>query len=90
MKIDVEGHELHVIKGAIKTLATHKPWLVVELNNSFYDFQYINQWEVYRLLTGIGYSTNFDMDQNLNHSFCRDIIFYDAIKLKKEQFPQFL
>jgi FkbM family methyltransferase len=90
MKIDVEGHELQVIKGAMKTLAPHKPWLVVELNNSFYDVQYITEWEVYHLLTGIGYSTNFDMGQSLNLSFCRDIIFYDATKSVKEKFPPFL
>jgi FkbM family methyltransferase len=90
MKIDVEGHELDVIKGAIQTLISHKPWLVVELNNLFYNIQYISQWEVCNLLTEIGYSTNFDMGQILNLSFCRDIIFYDATKPIKEQFPPFL
>ena len=90
MKIDVEGHELDVIKGAIQTLISHKPWLVVELNNVFYNVKYITQWVVYNLLTGIGYSTNFDMDLNLNLSFCRDIIFYDASKSNKGQFPPFL
>lgn len=90
MKIDVEGHELDVIKGAIQTLTLHKPWLVVELNNSFYNIQDITQWKVYHLLTGIGYTTNFDSRQNLNLSFCRDIIFYDTTKSNKGQFPPFL
>ncbi len=30
VKIDVEGYELNVIKGAEKTFKLHKPWLVVE------------------------------------------------------------
>ena len=90
MKVDVEGHELDVLKGAIQTLISHKPWLVVELNNVFHNVQYISQWEVYHLLIGNGYSTNFDMNQNLNHSFCRDIIFYDASKSNKGEFPPLL
>ncbi len=30
IKIDVEGHELKVIKGGLKTLATHKPKIILE------------------------------------------------------------
>ena len=90
IKIDVEGHEIDVIKGAIKTLSSFKPWLVVELNNSFHEVQKITQWEVYRLLTDIGYSTNFDTGQKLNPSFCRDIIYFDPSNSKREQFSRFL
>lgn len=31
IKIDVEGHELEVLKGSVKTLKRHKPWLFVEI-----------------------------------------------------------
>ena len=59
MKIDVEGHELDVIKGAIQTFKNHKPWLVIELNNSFNNIQFISDWNVFQTLTNIGYITNF-------------------------------
>ncbi|SVD62297.1 uncharacterized protein METZ01_LOCUS415151, partial [marine metagenome] len=49
MKIDVEGYESQAIKGARKTISSLKPWLVVELNNSFHEIQNITQWEVYRM-----------------------------------------
>lgn len=31
LKIDVEGHELSVLEGARQTLATHRPWLIMEV-----------------------------------------------------------
>ena len=34
IKIDVEGHELNVLKGAVKTLKRNKPILLVELSES--------------------------------------------------------
>ena len=37
IKIDVEGHELQVIKGALQSLTKNKPWLIIELNNLFYN-----------------------------------------------------
>lgn len=90
IKLDVEGHELEVIKGALRTITKHRPWLVIELNNSFCGIQNISQWRVYKLLNKIGYMTNFNKIENLNSSFCRDIIFYDSAYPNKEQFPPFL
>ena len=90
MKIDVEGHESQVIKGGMESISFHKPWLVIELNNSFHKIQNITQWEVYRILTDIGYMTHFDKTENLEYTYCRDVIFYDSAKTPTEQFPPFL
>jgi FkbM family methyltransferase len=90
MKIDVEGYESQVIKGAIQTISSYKPWLVVELNNSFHKIQNITQWEVYRMLADIGYTTNFDKAENLKYTYCRDIVFYDSEKTCLSQYPPFL
>jgi FkbM family methyltransferase len=90
MKIDVEGHETQVIKGATKTISSLKPWLVVELNNSFHEIQKITQWEVYNMLTDIGYTTNFNNTETLEYTFCRDIVFYNSAKSHFDQYPPFL
>jgi FkbM family methyltransferase len=47
MKIDVEGHELNVLMGARRTLADHKPMLILEVTR--------HHDEVGDLLTGLGY-----------------------------------
>lgn len=90
MKVDVEGHELDVIKGAMKTLEKHKPWLVIELNNLFNKIQTISHWKVYEILSEIGYMTNFSTSVKLNPSFCRDIIFFHNTNSQRELFPAFL
>lgn len=33
MKIDVEGHELNVLNGAINTITKHKPTILIEIHN---------------------------------------------------------
>jgi FkbM family methyltransferase len=33
IKIDVEGHELHVLEGARRTLATHRPRVLIEIKH---------------------------------------------------------
>lgn len=48
IKIDVEGHELEVLRGGQKTLAANKPVLLVEIKEK-------NLAEVRNLLTGLGY-----------------------------------
>lgn len=47
IKIDVEGAEVEVLKGSIKTIKKYKPLIVVE---SFYNFK-----EVCEILEGLGY-----------------------------------
>jgi FkbM family methyltransferase len=51
VKIDVQGMELHVLRGMAATLKTHRPKLVVELHHG------VDRAEVLQLLTEIGYST---------------------------------
>lgn len=36
MKIDIEGHEDHFLRGAQKTLARHRPILMMEINKPYY------------------------------------------------------
>lgn len=50
MKIDVEGHERHVLAGAARTLATHRPDLLIEFHNH-------ELWRTcLRVLDGHGYT----------------------------------
>lgn len=35
IKLDVEGHELEVLQGAVETIGRHKPVLIVESNDNF-------------------------------------------------------
>ena len=82
----MEGHELHVIKGAIKTLTNHKPWLVIEMNNSFNKIQSISQWDVSQLLIKLGYKTNFNISEKLDSTICLDIIFYHPFNSTSKEF----
>lgn len=53
LKIDVEGHELKVLQGSIKTLIEHKPIILVEIQN-------LERYEeISKILTGIGYFNLF-------------------------------
>ena len=55
IKIDVEGFELEVLQGAETILKTCQPWLIVEFNTLLAKTNTLNQWEVYRYLSSIGY-----------------------------------
>ena len=54
IKIDVEGHELEVLRGAAETLAA-RPWLVVEFNTQHTPARRLGEWPVHELLTSLGY-----------------------------------
>ena len=71
MKIDVEGFEMDVLKGAIKTIKTHHPKIILEVHTKALKEQCI------KFLSGFGYKvvhydrtihnryTEFDTIQNL-------------------------
>jgi FkbM family methyltransferase len=54
VKIDVEGHELAVLRGAAKALAA-RPWLVVEFNVDHALSRRLGDWPVHRQLARLGY-----------------------------------
>lgn len=56
IKIDVEGYEIEVLKGAENILKTLKPWLCVEFNTLASGVSSIGEWEVHQFLTRLGYS----------------------------------
>lgn len=46
MKIDVEGHELEVIRGGLETIRKHKPVIIIEIKNN----------DIFDLIRGLGYT----------------------------------
>jgi len=50
MKIDVEGHELPVLKGATETIKKHKPTIAIEIHDFSEDS------ETHQYLKSLGYS----------------------------------
>ncbi|MDB6002208.1 MAG: hypothetical protein JWP52_3907 [Rhizobacter sp.] len=55
IKIDVEGFELHVLKGLQRTLSTHKPFVIIELIESQLARAGTSVAEVSGFLFGLGY-----------------------------------
>ena len=59
IKIDVEGFEMNVLKGAAQTLKNHKPALFVEINDGFLHRQGGSAKELFEFLQSFGYSINY-------------------------------
>jgi len=49
VKIDVEGHELSVLRGAEKTIKKHKPVILIEIHD------FTDDHEVHVFLKSLGY-----------------------------------
>lgn len=61
IKIDVEGLELSALKGALNTIKTQKPTLLVEIiedHPGFYDRKHESVTEILELMTNLGYHHN--------------------------------
>lgn len=56
IKIDVEGYELHVLKGAEKTISIHKPVMVIEINDHTLKRTNTTREEIFKWLTDHGYT----------------------------------
>jgi FkbM family methyltransferase len=54
IKLDVEGHELEVLRGAGRALAS-RPWVMVEFNTLHTPSRRLGDWPVHELLTGLSY-----------------------------------
>jgi FkbM family methyltransferase len=57
IKIDVEGSEMNVFKGAINTLTKYKPRIIAEVDKSFVGEA--NVLETVAFLKGLGYNVSF-------------------------------
>ncbi len=62
LKIDVEGAELKVIRGARETLTRHRPVLVIELDDQLLGAMGTTSAEVRRLLSSYGYTSDGTFD----------------------------
>jgi FkbM family methyltransferase len=62
VKIDVEGHEIHVLKGAQEMLRCFKPWVCVEFNTLLAGSRRLGDWNVHQFLKALGYSCRRMMD----------------------------
>lgn len=56
IKIDVEGYEMRVLKGAYEILLRSKPWLCVEFNTLLTGSNRLGDWDVHQYLRALGYS----------------------------------
>ncbi|WP_373493944.1 FkbM family methyltransferase [Aquiflexum sp.] len=56
IKIDVEGAELQVLKGAVNTLKKHKPYLMIEINREACLAGGYEPEEIFELLRPMGYT----------------------------------
>jgi hypothetical protein len=63
LKVDVEGAELAVFEGAIRTIGTYKPTILFEHGKGGADHYNTEPADIHRLLTGVGLRI-FDLDGN--------------------------
>jgi FkbM family methyltransferase len=57
VKIDVEGHEFAVLRGAVNLLETQRPNLMIEIEHRAHDEHYVD--DIFAFLADLGYSGSF-------------------------------
>ncbi|RPJ63385.1 MAG: FkbM family methyltransferase [Dehalococcoidia bacterium] len=62
IKIDVEGHEIEVLKGAERTIRQFKPVMIIEIEQRHLDFP---MDEVFKLVESYGYNAFFQSGRKL-------------------------
>lgn len=64
IKIDVEGYEMEVLKGAEQIIKKHKPVLVIELNDKSLINQNSSAKQVCQFIKNLGYEFIYDLSTN--------------------------
>jgi len=64
IKIDVEGYEMEVLKGAEQIIKKHKPVLVIELNDKSLINQNSTAKQVVQFIKNLGYEVIYDLSTN--------------------------
>jgi hypothetical protein len=64
LKIDVEGAELQVLRGAEQTLARHRPVLMIELDSQLLSTMGTSSADVRNLLASYGYNEDGVFDDS--------------------------
>lgn len=57
LKVDVEGHELHVLRGGVETLSRHRPLVLFECEERHLTSHSVQ--DVFQFLEGLGYTGSF-------------------------------
>ena len=71
IKIDVEGHELRVLKGAIETISTHRPTIILEENDRIEGWGKGKKFDAMDFLKTLGYNqVAFDGNMDYVMKFC--------------------
>lgn len=69
IKIDVEGYELSVLKGAKKYIKKYRPVMLIELNDDTFKRSGIRRGEIFKFLDKFGYRyENIYKDQGINET----------------------
>jgi len=65
MKLDTEGYEMKVLRGALNIIKRFQPFLIIEFNTTLLPSKFLRDWDVYILLQDLKYlSFSYDKQGN--------------------------